>query len=137
MTPDKTSYALAFMKWAKKTLSPEAYVDLVQQHLRIDYNTVADKADLLRVEDASGHKVQGELALVVDDGVPGVVSRRVASNDVGILGEEVDHAALFAAGFKPGPMLFKYAFQLFSGYGFSHCSFPQFRSGNRAIAESW
>ena len=45
-------------------------------------------------QDAGRHEIEHELALVVDDGVAGVVAALIAHDDVVLLAEQVDHAAL-------------------------------------------
>ena len=45
------------------------------------------------MQDAGGQKVQDELALFSNDGVPGIVAALIAGNDIGVFGQQVDDAA--------------------------------------------
>ena len=49
-------------------------VDLVEQHLEVDHDTVADDRDAAGAEDAAGQQVQGVLLVADHDGVAGVVA---------------------------------------------------------------
>ncbi len=49
-------------------------VDLVEQHLEVDDDTVADDRDAAGAEDAAGQQVEGVLLVTDDDRVAGVVA---------------------------------------------------------------
>src|SRR5262249_6722794 len=69
-------------------------VDLLEQHLRVDHDPVADDRDHLRGEYSRGQQVQ-RVALVADDhGVPGVVPALVADHVVDLVTEQVGGLAL-------------------------------------------
>jgi adenylosuccinate synthase len=75
------------------TLRPQP-VDLVVEHPRIDDHAVADHARLARVEDPARDQVEGPLAPVAHDRVPGVVAALEAHDHVGALGKQIDDLAL-------------------------------------------
>jgi hypothetical protein len=68
--------------------------DLLGQHLGIDDDAVADRAQLARIEDARRDQVELERFPVAHDRVAGVVAALKADHEIGLLGEEVDHLAL-------------------------------------------
>ncbi len=68
-------------------------VQLGEERLGIEHHAVADDADRA-LEDAGGDLVQHELACARVDGVAGVSAALVAHDEVGALGEHVDHFAL-------------------------------------------
>ena len=74
--------------------APLQALDLVGEHLRVDDDAVADRAQGSRVQDPRGDQVQLELLVVADDRVAGVVAALEAHDDVGPLGEQVGHLAL-------------------------------------------
>ena len=55
---------------------------------------VAEHIHLAAAEDAGGKQVQCELAVFVYDGVSGVVAALIANDDIIVLREKVNHAAL-------------------------------------------
>ena len=69
-------------------------VDLVEEHLGVDDDAVADDVDDLRVEDAARDQLEGVGLPVDDDGVAGVVAALVADDHRHLLGEEVGQLAL-------------------------------------------
>ena len=69
-------------------------VDLAVQMVRVDDHTVAHHTDNVGAQDAGGQQVQHELAALVLDRVTGVVAALITCNDVILLADEVDHAAL-------------------------------------------
>ena len=69
-------------------------VDLAVQMMRVDDHAVAHDADDIGAQDAGGQQVQHELAALVLHRVTGVVAALIACNDVILLADEVDHAAL-------------------------------------------
>ena len=69
-------------------------IDLAVQMMRVDDHTVAHDADDIRAQDAGGQQVQHELAALVLDRVTGVVAALITCNDVILLADQVDHAAL-------------------------------------------
>ena len=69
-------------------------VDLAVQMMRVDDHAVAHNADHVRTQDAGGQQIQHELAALVLDRVTGVVAALITCNDVILLADEVDHAAL-------------------------------------------
>ena len=60
----------------------------------VDDAAVANDADFIGVEDAGGNDVKRELAQFVDYGVAGVISGRVAGNNVGFFSQQIDDPAL-------------------------------------------
>ena len=72
---------------------PDA-LHLVVEVLAVQGHAVAQDVYHALPEDAGGQQMQGELALVVDDGVAGVAAALVADGDVIVAGEQVHHAAL-------------------------------------------
>ena len=69
-------------------------IDLAVQMMRVDDHAVAHNADHVRTQDAGGQQIQHELAALVLDRVTGVVAALITCNDVILLADEVDHAAL-------------------------------------------
>src|SRR6266568_7746436 len=67
--------------------------DLAQQHDGVDHDAVADDAGAVLVEDAGGHQLELELAMLSDDGVAGVVAALGADDHLGLRGEVVDDLA--------------------------------------------
>ena len=69
-------------------------VQLARQHLRVDHDAVADRAQLARIQDPGRDQVELPLHAVADDGVAGVVAALEADHHVRLLGEQVDDLAL-------------------------------------------
>jgi hypothetical protein len=70
-------------------------IDLGQQHLRVDHDTVADDRRAARGQHPGRHQVQGKLLAVGrDDRVAGVVAALVSHDEVDPLAEQVGHLAL-------------------------------------------
>ena len=69
-------------------------VDLAVQMVRVDDHTIAHHADNIRAQDAGGQQVQHELAALVLDRMASVVAALITCNDVILLADQVDHAAL-------------------------------------------
>ena len=69
-------------------------VDLAVQMVRVDDHTVAHHADNVGAQDAGGQQVQHELAALVLHGVACVVAALIPCNDVILLADQIDHAAL-------------------------------------------
>ena len=67
---------------------------LIIKMLKVDNDAVADDVDGRLAQDAGGQEVENELALLIDDGVTGVVAALITADDVIIRREQVDHAAL-------------------------------------------
>ena len=61
--------------------------------VQVDDHARTQHTGHLRVEDAGGQQVQDELALLCDDGVPGIVAALIAGNDVRMFCQQVDDAA--------------------------------------------
>ena len=75
-------------------LGPQV-VELARQHLRVDHDAVADRADPARVEDPGRDQVELPLhAVVTDDRVAGVVAALEANHEVRVLREQVGDLAL-------------------------------------------
>ena len=68
--------------------------DLAVQMMGIDDHAVAHHADNVRAQDAGGQQIQHEFAALVLDRMACVVAALIACNDVILLADEVDHAAL-------------------------------------------
>ena len=68
-------------------------LDLMEHVLGINDHAGAEHVHGLVAQDAARHEIEHELALVVDDGVAGVVAALIAHDDVVLLAEQVDHAA--------------------------------------------
>ena len=68
-------------------------LDLVEHVLGINDHAGAEHVHGLVAQDTARHEIEHELALVVDDGVAGVVAALIAHDDVVLLAEQVDHAA--------------------------------------------
>ena len=62
--------------------------------MRVDDHTVAHDADDVRAQDAGGQQVQHELAALVLDRMASVVAALITCDDVILLADQVDHAAL-------------------------------------------
>ena len=69
-------------------------VDLAVQMMRVDDHAVAHDADDIGAQDAGGQQVQHELAALVFNGMACVVAALIPCNDVVLLADQVDHAAL-------------------------------------------
>ena len=74
--------------------APSQTLDLLEQHLRVDHDSVADRAGETRVQDPGGDQVELEFLAVAHDRVAGVVAALEADHEVGLLGEQVDDLAL-------------------------------------------
>ena len=68
-------------------------LDLVEHVLGVNDHAGAEHVHGLVAQNAGRHEIEHELALVVDDGVAGVVAALIAHDDVILLAEQVDHAA--------------------------------------------
>ena len=68
--------------------------DLVEQHLGVDDDAVADDRGDVAVEHAARDQLEGEGLAVDHERVPGVVAALVAHHEVHLLGEEVGEAPL-------------------------------------------
>jgi hypothetical protein len=81
---------------AARYINPIAFetVDLVQQDVRIDHDSVADKIHGLRPEYSTRHKVNAELALVVNHCMSGIVAAGKTGHDVHISGKDIDDLPL-------------------------------------------
>ena len=60
----------------------------------VDDHTVAHHADNIGTEDAGGQQVQHELATLVLHGMTSVVAALIARNNIILLADQIDHAAL-------------------------------------------
>ena len=69
-------------------------VDLTVQMVGVDDHTVAHHADNIGTEDTGGQQVQHELAPLVLDGMTSIVAALIACNNIVLLADQVDHAAL-------------------------------------------
>ncbi len=67
---------------------------LIVKVLKVDDHAVADDIDGRFAQYAGGQEVENELALLIDDGVPGVIAALIAADDVIIRGKQIDHAPL-------------------------------------------
>ncbi len=67
--------------------------ELFEQHGRVDDHAVADHIDRAWVEDARRHDVQLELAVLVQDGVAGVVAPAIADHQACLVGQQIDNVA--------------------------------------------
>ena len=67
---------------------------LLPQALAVQGHAVAQDVDHAVPEDAGGQQMEGEPALFVDDGVPGVSAALIADHHVVVLGDQVHHTAL-------------------------------------------
>ena len=74
--------------------APADGFDFLEQVLAVQGHAVAQNVHDTGAENAGGQQVQGELALFVDDSVPGVAAALIAHHHVILLGEVVHHAAL-------------------------------------------
>ena len=68
--------------------------DLLLEVLGVDDHAAAHNADNVGAQNAGGNQVQDEFAALVLDGVAGIVAALIARNNVIVLAEQVDHAAL-------------------------------------------
>ena len=68
--------------------------DFLFQVLGVNDHAAAHDADDVRAQDAGGDQVQDEFAALVLDGVACIVAALIARNNVIVLAEQVDHAAL-------------------------------------------
>ena len=69
-------------------------VDLAAQVFQIDDDAVAEHIHNALGENAGRDEMQGKLAVLIDDGMAGVVAALIANDNIIILCDEVDHAAL-------------------------------------------
>ena len=69
-------------------------VNLLEKHVRIDYDAVADDVQRLRPEYAAWYKVEAELAVVGDDGVSGVVATGESRDHLRVPRKIVNYLAL-------------------------------------------
>ena len=66
---------------------------LLAEHLKVHDRACADDAERVRIEDAGWHEVELERAVLIDDGVPGVVATLEPDDDIRLLREEVGDLA--------------------------------------------
>ena len=59
----------------------------------VEYDAVADDAELARPQDARGDEMEDVFLAVGDDGVPGIVAALAACDHIGGFGKEVDDFA--------------------------------------------
>ncbi len=69
-------------------------VELVDQHARVDHDSVADHAALARIQDPRGDQVELPLLIAPHDRVAGVVAALKSHDGVAVLGEQVGDLAL-------------------------------------------
>ena len=69
-------------------------LQLADEDVRIDHHTIANDAVHIGPADARRNQVKLEGALVVDDGVAGVVAPGVANYAIHLAGKVIDHLAL-------------------------------------------
>jgi len=69
-------------------------VDFGKQGIRIEHDSVADRASHALVQDAARDLMQNERQVAEVDGVAGVRAALVADNPVRALGQDVDEFAL-------------------------------------------
>src|SRR5215472_12987440 len=69
-------------------------LDLADEDTRVGDHAVADDARDVGMQDAARDELELELAMLGDDGVPGVVAALGSDHHVGLLGEKVDQLAL-------------------------------------------
>ena len=69
-------------------------VHFAQQILAVQRHAVAEDVDDALAENAARQQVQGELALFVDHRVARVAAALIADDDIIVVGQVVDHAAL-------------------------------------------
>ena len=87
--------ALALMRRPERsTPFARRLVQLARQHLRVDHDAVADRAQLAGIEDPGRDQVELPVHAVAHDGVPGVVAALEADHEIRLLREEVDDLAL-------------------------------------------
>ena len=68
--------------------------DFLLEVLGVDDHAAAHNADNVGAQNAGGNQVQDEFAALVLDGVACIVAALIARNNVIVLAEQVDHAAL-------------------------------------------
>ena len=68
--------------------------DLACKVFDVDDHAGAHHADHSFAQNARRQEIEDKLAPLVDDGVPRIVAALIAADDVEILGQKVDHAAL-------------------------------------------
>ena len=69
-------------------------VQLTRQHLRVDHDPVADRAQLAWIQDPGWDQVELPVHAFAHDGVAGVVAALEADHHIRLLGKEVDDLAL-------------------------------------------
>ncbi len=67
---------------------------LVEQVLKVDDYARSEDVDGIVAQDAGGQQIQDEPALVVDDGVTGIVAALIADDYIVPFRKQIDHAAL-------------------------------------------
>ena len=72
----------------------KAKYDMAEKMLKVDDDAGAEYVHGVVAQYARRQQVEDELALLVDDGVTGVVAALITADDVIIRREQVDHAAL-------------------------------------------
>ena len=70
------------------------HFNLVEKMLEVDDHARPHHVDGLVTQNARRQQVQNELALFVDDSMPGVVAALIADDDIIFFAQKVDHAAL-------------------------------------------
>ena len=68
-------------------------LDLLPQVLRVKGNTVAQNVHDTLPENTGGQQMQGELAVLIDNGMTGVAAALITHDDVVVLGQKVNHPA--------------------------------------------
>ena len=68
--------------------------DLVQQHVGVHHDPVADDVQRMRPDHTRRQQVELELTLLGDDGMPGVVAAGKSGDYVAVPGKNVDELAL-------------------------------------------
>ena len=68
--------------------------ELLDQHLEVHDRARADDALRVRIEDAGRHEVELERAVLIHDGVTGVVAALISNDHVRLLREEVGDLSL-------------------------------------------
>ncbi len=69
------------------------HVNLFEHDLGVHHAAVANHRDAIRIHDAGGNQVQAVLLVAHDNGVPGVVTARIAHNAIELPGNQVDDFA--------------------------------------------
>ena len=72
----------------------KAKYDMAEKMLKVDDDAGAEYVHGVVAQYARRQQVENELALVVNDGVTGVVAALIADNDVVLFREQIDHTAL-------------------------------------------